>query len=364
MSKEIYYLIVMMLIFSSCEKIYRPPMDTVSGQLVVDAQISNDISRNVVHLTRTRSFYDDLPVLAVSGATVSLIQIGGPTLRGYESSSGNYAFNAVPESGKQYFLRIIIQSDTYESKAVTMPPLPTISNFYTTEVLTKYNENSGESTPRTYEKLGREVDVDLPLNDALSHYRFSLRSMIEWSWDSIPGTLFPDAYGWYSYQNNERFHLVGPKDLGETGKVIKHPLFTISYSPLEYFHSSLRSLIAVGWILFIDQYGISKESYHYHEQLNNQFAATGSLFDPVQTQIYGNILCKTKPSEIVYGFFDLYSYKHYRYFLKLPTPPLAIIIRPIFRFPVIPFDGEVRAIMPSALNPYPDPIKPPDWWEE
>ncbi len=364
MRKIVFNLLFLLLFFSSCEKIYTPSMNTISGALVVDAQITNDITRNDVHLSRTRSFYDRLAVLEVTGATVSLIQLSGPTLKGFESSPGHYVFSAVPVSGKQYFLRIVIQNDTYESKAVTMPPIPTISNYYSTKVMTTYNEVNGEGLPRTYEKLSREFDVDLPITSESSYYRFNLRSLIEYRYDVVQGSFFASTYGWFSYQNNERFHLVGPKESSEMGKIVKHPLFTISYNPLEYFHSDLRTLIAQGWILFVDQFGISKESYEYHEQLNNQFAATGSLFDPIQTQVYGNILCKSKPSEIVYGFFDLYTYQQYRYFLKLPSPPEEVILRPIMRFPEIPFNGEIKTKEPTAEDPHPPPLRPPDWWEE
>ena len=365
MRKERYLLLLLLPLFVSCEKLYHPAIDPMSGLLVVDAQITNDLTKNDVHLSRTRSFYDDQAVREVTGANVTLNEVGSKVvLRGYEKTTGHYAFFEVPSPGKQYFLRIVIQNDTYESKAVTMPPLPVINNFYTTKVTIRYNEDSGEGTPRTYEKPGREIDADLPVNEALSNYRFSVRSLIEWTWSAVPGSLNPDSYGWFSYQNNERFMLAGPADVTEPGKIIKFPLLTLSYTAYDYYHSSLRSLNATGWILFIEQFGISKESYEFHERLNSQFAASGSLFDPIQTQITSNILCKSKTSEIVYGYFDLYTYKQYRYFLKLPPPPLELTLRQIYRYPDIPFDGEIMAEKPSATNPNPDPIRPPIWWEE
>jgi hypothetical protein len=364
MLKERYYLLFLLLFLVSCEKYYYPDIDSVPSHFVVDAKISNILSKNDIHLTRTRGFYDRQPVLEVSNATVSLVQLGGKAIMATESASGHYTFPTVPETGKQYFLRIIVNNVTYESRAATMPPVPTITNVYTNKVVYTVNENSGESTPRTYQRDGREIDVDLPVTSALSYYRFTVRSLIEWTWTKDLGSMYPDSYGWFSYQNNEKFHLVGPKEQTEPGKIIKHPMLLIDYTPQLYFHSDLRKLIAKGWILFFEQYGISKESYEFHEQLNDQFAATGSLFDPVQTQVYGNIICKSNPSEIVYGFFDLYSYQEVRYFLNLPTPPLELTFRPIYSYPEIPFDGEIKAIVPTPEDPHPDPIKPPAWWEE
>jgi len=344
------------LFFVSCEEIYHPEMDTVSGRLVVDARITNDLTKNYVHLSRTRHFYDVLPVLNVSGATVSLVELGGSVIKGYESATGYYSFNTVPVPGKQYFLRIIIQNATYESRAVTMPPVPALTNFITRHVVTIVNENSGESTPRTYERPAREVSVDMPLTDALSYYRLHIRSLLQWTLHA-PGqqSFYPLAYGWNSNENREQFHLVSPKNQSEPGKIINHQLLTLSYTPFN--PAAADTMQAEGWIIFVEQYGTSKESFDYHTQLNSQFAATGSLFDPVQTQVYGNILCKSNPSEKVYGYFDLNSWQQYRYFVIINTPPGVNTTRQINSYPVIPDFGEIRG---SNGEP---PMKP-YWWQE
>lgn len=356
MRKLLLYLSFLQLFFVSCEEIYHPDMDTVSGQLVVDARITNDLTKNYIHLSKTRHFYDDQPVLNVSGATVSLVELGGSAIRAYESSTGYYSFYTVPESGKKYFLRIIIQNVTYESRAVTMPPVPTLTNFNSKHVITVVNENSGESTPRTYERPEREITVDMPLTDALSYYRLNIRSLLQWTLH-IPKrpSFYPLAYGWNSFENREQFHLLSPKNQAEPGKIINHQLLTLSYTPFN--PTAADTMKAAGWIIFVEQYGTSKESFEYHTQLNSQFAATGSLFDPIQTQVYGNILCKSKPSEIVYGYFNLCSFQQYRYFLIVNTPPGMNSTRQLYSFPVIPDFGMV-----SGKDS--DPPLKPSWWQE
>lgn len=346
----------MQLLLVSCEELYHPAIDAVSGQLVVDAKITNDPSKNIVHLSRTRHFYDDQPVLEVTGATVSLVEMGGTIIKGYESATGYYSFNSVPEVGKKYFLRIVIQGVTYESRAVTMPPIPTLSDFYTNHVMRLVNENSGESTPRTYERPFREVAADIPLTQESSYYRMEYRSLLEWILQ--PGgkpSIFPGAYVWMSFQNKEKFNLIGPKEQTEPGKIIRYPLFTLSYDPFNSAHYD--TMVVKGWILFVEQYGTSKESYDYHSQLNSQFAATGSLFDPIQTQVYGNILCKSNPLEKVYGYFDLNSVKEYRYFLILNLPPGIITLRKLENYTEIPDHGTV------TWKDGDPPLKP-SWWQE
>lgn len=357
MHKKLYYILLLPLFFVACEEIYHPSLETVSGQLVVDAKITNDPARSVVHLSKTRHFYSDQPVYEVSGASVSLVEVGGNKIKGMEATPGYYKFSSLPVSGKQYYLQIIIENKTYESKAVTMPPTPRLSNFYVTHIETPMVFRDGEGTYGYYLRKAGEMDVDIPINDSLPYYRLDIRSLVEWTFDATPSKpgLFPTAYGWFSYQNKQYFHLIGPKDQNQPGRVVKHPLLSISYDSLRNLYKD--SLRIKGWILFVEQYGTSKDSYEFHQQLNDQFAASGRLFDPIQSQVYGNILCKSNPSEKVYGYFDLNSYKQSRYFVFLNNPPGISTWRQLFKYPEVPDHGMVWGLEG-------DPPLKPDWWEE
>lgn len=365
MQKELKYLLLLLVFFVSCEQYYQPDIERIDGQLVVEARINNDLSRNLVHLTRTRSFNDMVPLTEVSGATVELIENKTNKIRGTESSPGFYVFNSVPVSGRNYFLRIGILNDTYESEEVTMPPIPTITNFYTEHVVKKVYVNNIEGVPQALDRQGREIYVDIPVTNSLSHYRFDVRSILEWTWDSIPTSVssIPTAYGWYSFYEKEKFNIAGPPNFSQIEKIEKHPLLMVSYNPLDYLYTD--SLAYHGWILIIEQYGTSKGSYEYHEKLNSQFAAVGSLFDPIQSQVFGNIICKNNPSKIVFGYFDLNSYAQHRFYFNLWEPPGKVILRQIFRYPDIPDTKGMKRSQP--IKGPPDeilpPLPPPVWWE-
>ena len=368
MRKELICLLFLMTLLFSCEEVYHPDIDTVNGQLVVEARITNELSKNFVHLSRTRSFYDRLPVLEVTGAAVELIEMGGPAIRGIERTPGFYSFNSVPVTGKSYFLRFGIQSDIYESSTVTMPPPPAMTNFAGEDVVNKVYITNGEGVPQSFNKQGREFHADLPVTSSLAYYRFDVRTVWEWFYDAIPNqnNHVPTAYGWYVYHEKKQFNLAGPKSFSQTDRIEKHPLLNVSYNVYDYIHADTLytkddTLYSKGWILVVDQYGTSKESFEFHKKLNDQFSATGNLFDPVQTQVYGNIMCKTNHLKTAYGFFDLNSYQQYRYYFYLVTPPGQSIQRQLYRFPEIPDeDGmEIATPLPPKIPTSP----PPDWWE-
>lgn len=348
--KALTYFLFLFIFFSSCEEFYNPKIELIEGQLVVEALITNNLSSSFVHLTNTTSFYDKQPPTPVSGALVELVEINGKAIQGIENSPGYFIFNSVPLTGRNYKLRILIKKDIYESEPVTMPPLPTLSDLNTEHKEKKIYITDGYGVPQAYNQQGREINVDLPVSTSLSYYRFNVRSILEWTWDATVKNAPPPptVYGWLSYYQNDKFNLAGPREFSPTEKIEKYPLLMISYNAKDYLHSD--SLISNGWILIIDQFGTSKGSFEYHEKLNSQFAADGSLFDPVQTQIYGNITCITDRTKVVFGYFDLNSSRQYRYYFNLSSPFTNVILRQIFRYPYIPDDGQTRDGSPA-------------WWE-
>lgn len=373
MRKELNCLILILILFVSCEEQYTPSIEKTDGQLVVEALITNQLTKNFVHLTQTRNYNDNVPLLEVSGAIVDLVEKNGPKFRATESSPGFYVFNSVPESGKNYFLRIGILSEVYESAEVTMPSLPTISNFHTEHVVKKVYVKNVEGTPQAVDKPGREFYVDVPVTNSLSYYRFDIKTVWEWHCDLNPKTfsIIPSYYGWYVFFEKEKFNIAGPKNFIQADKIEKHPLLTISYNVYDYLYrdtlfSKHDTLYAKGCILDIEQYGTSKESYEYREKLNSQFSAVGSLFDPIQNQIFGNIICKTNPSKVVYGYFDLNSYAQYRYFFKLSTPPDDFPIKQVLSYPDLPDSNGIMETQPVKGPPdeIPPPLPPPIWWEK
>lgn len=358
MLKELLYLLFLLMLLSSCEEYYTPHIDLIDGQLVVEAVITNDLSKSFVHLTKTSDFYNKQQAGDVIGASVELIENSSKVVMGTESGTGYFKFSKVPVIGKNYKLRIKYQNETYESEEMTMPPLPVVINAYSGDKVERYYRTDAFGVPQAFERQGREIYFDLPATNALSYYRFETRAIIEWIYylpmtGPPPPNLPPPPttiYGWHSYYFNSTFNIAGPKTFSQSNIIEKHPLLTLAYNAREYLQSD--TLLMSGWILIIDLYGTTKGSFDFHGKLNSQFAADGSLFDPVQTQIYGNITCKTNPAKIVFGYFDLNSYQQNRYYTNLYIQKENIKLRQIFRYPDIPEEGQILSLGPS-----------PDWWE-
>lgn len=354
MLKELLYLSLSLICFASCEEAYFPEIDTAEGHLAVKALITNDPSQNYVHLTKTTSFYDKTAAEVITGASVKLMDAAGKGFQGNEISPGYFHFNTVPVIGQDYKLQILLINDVYESESVTMPPVPSITRFYTEQVENMEYHSGANGAPVASKVTGRELYIDAPVSSALSYYRFGMRSVLEWYYQPPPVPPpppdVPPVFGWQSLYFKDNYNIAGPKQFSHTGLIEKHPLILLPYSTALFIKPNS---VFRGWIFILDQYGTSQGSYDHHEMLNSQFSAGGSLLDPVQTQVIGNITCKTDPSKKIYGYFDLNSYRQYRYYLYFtdPKPGGIITLREIASYPYIPDNGQKIG--------YP----PPGWWE-
>jgi hypothetical protein len=344
MLKRLTYFLFLLILLASCEEYYTPKIDDLSGHLVVDALITSDLSKSYVRLSTTQGFYDKQEPSEILDATVELVDKNGDILEGTENGAGSFIFKTVPKIGNNYKLRIYYENFAYESEMVTMPPLPKIIDAYSGDKAKQYYKyNDWNNGLMSFNFEGHNIYIDLPVTDSLAYYRFSTRSVLEWyPWRG-------GGKGWLSIYENSNFNIARLQPFSQADTIKKHSLTWLSYDR-NYFivnsiFSALDSLIPRGWVIIVDQFGTSKESYEFHEKLNSQFAADGSILDRIPAQIDGNIKCLTDSKKIVYGYFDLNSYRQFRYNLTFHSSQVV----QAFIYPDIPDHGTWGTGFP-------------DWW--
>lgn len=342
MQKYLLYLGLFLGFLSSCEEIYEPEIDVMPPMLVVESNITNDLNQNFVRLSLSHDFYGTTNPSKVFGAKVDLIEVGGKTvINGLDQEAGYFKFQTAPVIGKQYLLRVRYMNDLYESVAVTMPPIPDLDSFYTKHAIQKEYITSSSGVPLQTETPVREITIDAPITAKNAYYLFNWRAVLQWIYTPPEGPReppLPTWYGWRSLVGYGNFNLAGPKEFSVSTQIKNHPVFSLKYDSRQYLDSA--SQYGAGWIVILDQFSITKDSYDFHKKLNSQFSAEGNLFDPVLTQVFGNMRCTNDPSKIVLGLFDLKSYRQHRYFLNnFWAGENGIIIRRLDTYPDIPVDG-------------------------
>jgi len=338
-------------LFVSCEEYYKPDLEEVPGLLVVESRLTNDPKQNFVKLSTARGFYSTSPVDWIRVSSVELIEAYGQVIKASETDPGYYTFEYTPVPGKTYILRISYQDDVYESDPVLMPPLPTLDTLYANHKIEQSYQTDAYGKPQKIQIPGREIGIDAPITNGIQYYHFHWRAILQWTYSppALNGPPPPSYYGWISRYDKDLFNIAGPKEFTVGDQVKNHPILSLAYNSQIYLDSIEK--IAMGWILIVDQYGISKQSYNFHKYLNSQFSAEGNLFEPIVTQVYGNIHCKTDASKIALGFFDVNSYRQYRYFLNIGSNERSTVVqRRLNSYPHIPDRGYERG-------------NPPEFWE-
>jgi hypothetical protein len=328
----------MVTLFVSCEEYYHPVLEQVPGMMVVESRLTNDPKQNFVRLSMTRNFNSTDAVEWITSAKIELMEVKGKTTSASQIQPGYYTFQETPVTGKAYVLKISYQNDIFESDPVVMPPMPTIDALYALHKDDKVYRTNAYGVPELFTIPGREISIDATLSPELQNFLFSWRTIILWK--TYPPN--PPKYGWKSFYDEGNFNLCARQDYSISDKINHHPLFSLAYNSQKYLDSP--DYISDNWIVIIDQYGISEKSYKYHKKLNMQLSAEASLFEPQVSQVYGNVHCKNNPSKIILGYFDVNSYRQYRYYLNLGlSEKSTVVLRKLNTYPHIPASGDTIA---------------------
>jgi hypothetical protein len=73
--------------------------------------------------------------------------------------------------------------------------------------------------------------------------------------------------------------------------------------------------------MLVKQQALTEEAYNYWLSLQKTTEDLGGLFDPLPTELEGNIFCTSDPSETVIGYFSGSSVEEKRIFLTIRDLP-------------------------------------------
>ena len=337
-----------LVLFASCEEYYTPELDNTESMLVVEAQLTNDLTKNFVKISKTQDFYATNISTTITNAKVDLLESGSNTITANQQANGYFTFSKVAVQGKTYTLRISYENQTYESDPVVMPALPTIDSLYTVHRIDRAYDTDAYGVPFTVETPVRDVRVDVPISAQSKYFRFSWRTILEWIYvpPLNPSKYVPPYYGWKSFYDNGNFNITGQGNYTGNSDIKNHTILSLTYDTRQYLDSTAQNFY--GWIIMIDEFGVTKDSYDFYNALDKQFTADGNLFDPILAQIPSNIHCKTDKTKKVVGFFNVNSYRQHRYFIRTGSASDDDVPqRKINRYPVIPDNGYLIGAFPT-----------------
>lgn len=319
MGRYISYIAVILFFAMACEDVYHPDLINVSNLPVIEARITNDPAFNYIKLNRTIGFQDNFLSKDIANAKIEVLEEGGPAYPANHTGLGIYSFTQPLQPGKQYKLRVVLDKETYESTWEKLPSLPEIQEFYVApDTLVKYVPNLYGNPYKQYTK-GFQVSVDIPVHNDLRNYLFRWHSILQYV---IPraGPFSVDTFAWDTFLHNGTDNIAKPSLYSSNSVITKHKLMFnrkdyVSYIDTTIYNGGRRLAYGTGWIFEIDQYGLSDGAFAFYQKVLEQLNAEGQLFDPVYSQIPGNMTCISNPDKLLLGVFDLCSVTRHQYFV-------------------------------------------------
>ncbi|MCF0057481.1 DUF4249 domain-containing protein [Dyadobacter sp. CY356] len=297
-------LIASLFVLYSCVEPFSPPeINSDEQYLVIDGFLNVGADSSRIDLSHTQNASANEAVLNETGATITAEDDKGTTFSFSEKGNGTYLLppqnfsklskyrlRVKTKGGKEYL------SDFVEVKST--PPIDSIG----------YKFDNRQPAGVMY------VNTHDP-NNQTRFYRWKFEETWEYR------TAY---YSGLEVLNNQ---LIGRRDninvcwrtiksgnilLGSTIKlsedIIKDlPLTTVLVSTNKLYF---------GYSLLVKQYGLTQDAFEYWTSLAKTTEGTGSLFDPLPSQVTGNFKSTTNAKELVFGYFSAAVEQSKRIFIR------------------------------------------------
>lgn len=374
-----YILVFFVLPFYQCTEVYYPEISSDTEALVVEGLITQEAGPYSIKLTMAKPLRFDstgVNAYAVRLAKVTITENDKTRYTLIENSPGVYTtpanFRAI--IGNYYKLTVQTKDGfSYVSNSEKLPPPQTVDSIKSETVTQNYvNAKMEEVAVR-----GAEVRADLfsaVSNDSdIPSCRFSSVLTYQYWWTyrdrDINGNEIMAYhwvnFGWKNYVLNSFDNITDEKKPSISPVIKNHSLCFIPYEPEAY--NLMFSDPKVIFYVRVNQFTLNHDSYRFYLSAKNQLSATGKLFDPINSQLYGNMRCDNNKDRIVLGLFEVSSVTQHSFVVELSNWKRTAKVR-YADYVEIPKNNDFlfrdwdEMSAPPANDPTYIPIPLPGWW--
>jgi len=315
----------------NCTEIYEPKINASIEALVVEGLITDGDGPFVIKLSMVKRLSVDtfgVKTLIVHGAKMTITDNEKNSYSFTESSGGNYVLpsNFKAKIGNTYKLQIKTKDGSiYESnfeKLEIPQSYDSIKAIYTSQDLLDKNNQIQNVT-------GSDIRVDL--FNSISNgsekpkCRFDSKVTVQYWYiyrdRDINGNEIMSYhwanFGWKTYNVNSNNNITTEDLKTAELQIENHSLGFVPFEASSYLLDIPNPVIIQ--YLRVDQYTLNSTSYRFYQSANKQLSSDGKIFDPISSQVYGNMRCINYPSKIVLGLFEVSSVRKHAFLIERPT---------------------------------------------
>jgi hypothetical protein len=320
----------LVLLVTDCREPFMPDFETGKNDyLVIDGFINvGQKAVTSITLSRVAPLLDESQVFE-DGAVLYIERKDGTLYPLHRSGNGNFKSDSLSlDPTMEYRLLITTQNDSQYASNFTTPKItPVIDSIYwRSEVdgIQMYVSAHDDENNTQYYKWDYEETWE---------YHSSYKSKYVYVGDSLEPRADPSMlklYRCWQTAKPEDLRFASTQQLEEDA--IKYPL-------VRFAHYSDRT--SVKYSIFVEQRALTKEEFEYLQLIQKNSKLTGSLFDPMPSEIRGNIQSLGDANEKVIGYIGAYSTIAKRFFVSAaefgvdPPAPCSVISVPAANFGLI-----------------------------
>ena len=303
--RDALILLILFATVSACIEPYEPPVSDADVKfLVVDAYINASNGTARAELTRTQPVASPEETPVETNALVSIEERNGTKHPLFESASGFYQGTVSNvDFSKEY--RILIQTTNdkqYMSDYISLQDTPEIDS-----ISLLFVDDGMQLAVNTHDASGHARFFRWRFTETFeyrSRYSSNIMFTPSGAIDSRPSTLQIHTC-WKTTPSTSI--LVGSTERLTAAVVSDFPVTFIPKSSIKLSRT---------YSILVEQQTLTVEGYNYWSSLQKSTEQLGGLFDPLPSQVPGNIYCTTNPSEKVIGFFSGGTISDKRIFIK------------------------------------------------
>jgi hypothetical protein len=297
----------------SCLEPYSPPANLNNvNHLVVDGFMNASKGSAAVTLSRTVSISStDLPT-PESKATVTIEDEHGIAQNLSEQALGIYESTVLALSfEKNYRLHIRTSSqEEYTSDYIHLKRTPPIEslNYSFVDRGVQLNVSTGDPSGDTRFYRWRFTETWEYNSAYYSSFKFSPSHQV------VVRPLEESIHTCWRTQRSSSILLGSTKRLAQD-IISNFPILLIPKGSIK---------LSVKYSIHLEQEALTEEAYNYWLNLQKNTESLGSLFDPLPSEITGNIHSLSNPDEPVIGYFSGGSVEEKRIFIKANEIPASV----------------------------------------
>jgi hypothetical protein len=377
--KKICFVVLLIITLIGCTEVYIPEVNSSTQALIVEGLVTDGAGPFTIKLSKAKPLsFDSVGVATpVLDAKLMIMDNENHVYTLDEGGSGNYITptNFKPQIGNSYKLNIETKDGSiYESKLEKLLQPQTydsIRGFNTTNSYLNSNHELQNAT-------GADICVDLfkylSKSESVPSCRFVSNVTVQYQYtetgtDALGNPTndwFWFFFGWNTFNLNETENITDEKVVSPNPIVHNHSIGFMPFTAANYgFIIPYEASIV--YYLRVNQYTMNSDSYRFYKDANTQLSASGKIFDPITSQLYGNMKCVNNSSKIVLGLFEVSSVKQDAFIVRGSSYNQTVSISkvPIIIVPNATYNQfKVWAAMSGKPqnDPAYTPIPFPVWW--